>query len=138
MINSVQHSTRPYDKFVAKKASEYVYTTSFLATQEFMRPNSTPHFGLPIDGPRITSSFVTKRLVAGGFKEHKVAVKRLNIHITADSLDDLVKNLIVAKGSISAGLRGRGVESVCADFEEGSCSSWRGTRILVIMWNFMG
>jgi hypothetical protein len=97
MIDSVQHSTRPYDKFVAKKASEYVYTTSFLATQEFMRPNSTPHFGLPIDGPRITSSFVTKRLVAGGFEAHKVAVKRLNMHMTADSLDGLVDNLMVAK-----------------------------------------
>lgn len=67
-----------------------------------------------------------------------MAVKRLNMHMTADSLDDLVDDLMVAKGGISAGLRGRGIESVCADFEDGSCSSWRGTRILVIMWNFMG
>ena len=82
---------------VANKASEYIYTTPFLATQKFMRPNSTPHLGLPIDGPRITSSFVTKLLFAGGFEEHKVAVKSSNMHMTADSLDDLVDNLMIAK-----------------------------------------
>jgi len=45
----------------------------------------------------MSSSFITKLLVSGGFEEHKVAVRRSNMHMTADSLDDLVNNLMIAK-----------------------------------------
>jgi hypothetical protein len=62
-----------------------------------MRPHSTSHLGLPIEEPRISSSFLQKLLVAGRFEAHKVVVKRSNMHMTADSLDDLVGNLMIAK-----------------------------------------
>jgi hypothetical protein len=66
-----------------------------------MSSDSTPQIGLPIEVPSLTSSFIKKLLIDGGFEAHKVSVIKRNMHMAVGSLDELVGNLMVVKAVLA-------------------------------------